>query len=196
MAKLLKMLSQLSISNTWISGPIPKCNDECFSRILSLHKWMKNKFLETSVRYINHFKVFKSANHLFRDNQRYLNKTGIKLLAANNFAHLNNGAQNTLDVSTSPPRDKPPASAPSFTMTPTFSPKVNISSQHTDNNRPSDGASSLQISDDSAKLGSPIEFCKKLQDQIIRGTQLTPKLPLRSTGHDDSVLPPLQISDV
>lgn len=88
-SQLLLALNQLNISNTWLSGPVPEGKDERFSRIRSLHKWMKTKCLETSIGNVSNFKVFGSAS-LFKENQRYLNRAGIKLLAANIFAHLNN----------------------------------------------------------------------------------------------------------
>lgn len=62
---------------------------------------MKTKCLENSLSYVSDFKIFGSATHLFKGNQRNLNRAEIKLVASNIFTHLNNSASR-LSKQTSP----------------------------------------------------------------------------------------------
>ena len=86
------LLNKVRCLNTevFISGPLPtvRREDERFSRLLMLNRWLKDTCAAQSVNFIDNFKFFWERRHLFEADGFCLNKSGVQLLSYNIFNFL------------------------------------------------------------------------------------------------------------
>ena len=68
-----------------ISGPIPSPSkgSECFSRLFSLHAWLKNFCLAAGYNYIGNFDYFWTRHDLYKSDGLHLNMEGVVQLISN-----------------------------------------------------------------------------------------------------------------
>ncbi|KAK0155338.1 hypothetical protein N1851_002348 [Merluccius polli] len=86
------LLNKVRCLNTevFISGPLPtvRREDERFSRLLMLNRWLKDTCAAQSVNCIDNFNIFWEHRHLFEADGFCLNMSGVQLLSYNIFDFL------------------------------------------------------------------------------------------------------------